>query len=73
MLAPPLLEMVAQSGEQVLRQYRHAVLATFAIADHDLTSFELDILDTKAQAFHQTHSRAVQQGRDQCLGATHRQ
>jgi hypothetical protein len=50
-------------------QDRHAVPGTLAVAHEQLLVFETDVLDAESQGFHQAQAAAVQEIRDQPLGA----
>jgi hypothetical protein len=63
--------VLLQRNDQVLGKHRHPVLATLAIANDDLAALELDVLDPQAQAFHEPHARAVEEGGDKPLHACH--
>ena len=61
-LCPSPAEVFLQRKNKVLGEYRDAVFAALAIADDDLAALELDILDSKAQPFHESHAGAVEEG-----------
>ena len=56
MQLPDFDEMRAQSGRELARQHRHAVLRAFAVAHDDFAAREFDVLHTKAHTFHDAHA-----------------
>src|SRR5581483_10253828 len=66
------VDLAAQWLAKGLRQHRAAVLGALAVAHHDLVAGEIDVFDAQAQAFHETHARAVQKTRYEPSAAVHR-
>lgn len=58
------LEVAGQLDLEALRKHCAAVLATLALADHDLAAFEVQILNPEGETLAQPEARAVKQGRN---------
>ena len=57
--------MSLQRSRCAVRENRHAVLLTLAVAHHDLRVLEVDVLHAQSQRLHEAQPAAVQQLRDQ--------
>jgi hypothetical protein len=54
-------QMTAQRFTHIQRKYGHAIFAAFGVANADLSELEIDVFDTKTDAFHQAQSAPVKQ------------
>ena len=64
-------EVSGKRPRQNFGQHRHPVLGALAVADHDLSKAEIQVLDPQPYAFHQAHSGAVKQTGHQGVRALH--
>ena len=53
------------------RQNGDSVFAPFAVTDQGLVSFEVQVVDSQRQRFHQAQSRAIEKRRNQVRNARH--
>jgi hypothetical protein len=77
-LAEVLLVEEFDPFEMSLEEWFHAlgedgdtVFEAFAFADEDLVGFEVDVFDAEADAFHEAHAGAVEEGGHEAEGAGH--
>lgn len=71
MLRLDLLEVETQGLEQEIRKHGDAVILPFAIADDDLVTGKIQVLDTQAHDFHETQSAAVHDLSHDLVDAVH--
>lgn len=55
------LKVFLEQRYETVGQHRHPVLRPLAVADDECLPIKLEILDAQAQAFHQSHTAAVDQ------------
>lgn len=66
-----LREMGVQAGTQAVREHGEAIFVSFATADDDLPSVEVNIFDPESDAFHEPQSAAVEEFCHQSVNAAH--
>jgi hypothetical protein len=64
-------DLFLQRRDQVLGQYRHPVLAAFAVTNQDFAPRELHVLDPETQTLDQPHPRPIEQRAHQADAAIH--
>jgi len=71
MLFADPIEVRAQPGLQGRGSERHAIFSAFAIADDQLLTGEVHLLDAKVKGFQQPQAGTVDEGRTEMLDASH--